>query len=274
VSKSAAYSSSKTISATMADTELLARGYTLVNNTQSNAGMFLLQRLEIIPGMRVLDVGCGPGNLTAQIGKFVGESGSVVGIDPSKERIAIAHEMTRSNLLFYVGIAEDLSRFSSDSFDVVFVNSTLHWVQDQPAAIKEFARVLKSGGRLGISGGSGDYLTAQERIKAKVLSKEPYRNYQEKNPPRFLKQQEIESLIDEAGFSHRDIVINKIVKSVKDADAMIDWLDTSSSGKTYGGIPLDLRPNAREEMKVEWNKLVNEDGIQMEMELLVTVAVK
>ncbi|KAK3344488.1 S-adenosyl-L-methionine-dependent methyltransferase [Lasiosphaeria hispida] len=258
----------------MADTEELAKGYTFVNNTQYDAGLFLLQRLNLAPGSRVLDIGCGPGDLTAHIADVVGESGSVVGVDPSKERIALALERTRPNLSFYEGIAEDLSRFPSDNFDVVFVNSTLHWVQDQSMAMKEFGRVLKSGGRLGISGGSGDFVAAHEKIKADVLSRELYRIYPEESPPKFLKQHELESLLDHAGFSEREIVINNIVKSAKDADEMIDWLDTSSSGKTYGGIPLHLRPRARGEMKTEWDKITTDKGIRMEMELLVTLAVK
>jgi SAM-dependent methyltransferase len=261
-----------------ADTAQLARGYTLVNDTQYDAGLFLIQRLAIEPGMRVLDVGCGPGNLTAHLAELVGESGSVVGVDPSKERIAIAVEsnITRQNLSFVEGRAEDLSRFPAASFDIVFVNSTFHWVQDQPAALREFARVLKpgGGGRLGISGGSGDFVAAHEKIKEDVLSREPYRAYPEGSPPKFLKQREIEKLLDDAGFADRTIVVNKIVKAAKDADAMIDWLVTSSSGKTYGGIPEQLRPRAREEMKREWEKLVTEDGIRMDMELLVTVAVR
>lgn len=258
----------------MGDTEELARGYTLANDTQYNAGLFLLDKLQIAPGMRVLDVGCGTGNLTRHITELVGNEGRVIGVDPSAERIAIASELAKSNLSFHEGIAEDLSRFSASSFDVVFVNSTLHWVQDQATALKEFARVLELGGRLGISGGSGDYLTAQEKIKDEVLSREPYRNYPEEAPPKFLKRSELENLLENAGFSNRTIVINEIVKATKDADAMINWLDTSSSGKTYGNIPLDLRPKAKEEMKREWNKLASEDGIRMEMELLVTVAVK
>lgn len=70
----------------MTDIKELARGYTFVNNTQYEAGMFLLQRLGIVPGMRILDVGCGPGNLTAPIAEAVGVNGSVVGIDPGEEQ--------------------------------------------------------------------------------------------------------------------------------------------------------------------------------------------
>ncbi|KAI9702712.1 MAG: hypothetical protein M1820_006096 [Bogoriella megaspora] len=258
----------------MGDTEELARGYVLVNDTQYDAGLFLLQRLNITSGMSVLDVGCGTGNLTNRIADVVGERGGVIGVDPSKERIAIALERTKPNLSFYEGRAEDLSQFPAARFDIVYVNSTFHWVQDQPAALLEFARVLKPGGLLGISGASGDYLTAHEKIKDEVLSREPYRNYPEDSPPKFLKHRELEILLDNAGFLERKFVINKIVKWSKDADAMIDWLDTSSSGKTYGSIPLDLRPTAREEMKREWDKLMTRDGIHMAMDLLVTVAVK
>ncbi|KKP05763.1 methyltransferase domain-containing protein [Trichoderma harzianum] len=258
----------------MGDTEELATEYTRVSNTQYGTGMFLLERLNVVPGMRVLDVGCGPGNLTAHIAQIVGENGSVVGIDPSTERILIAQKIQKPNLSFCEGQAEDLSQFLTESFDAVYVNSTLHWVQDQPAAVKEFGRLLRPGGLLGISGGSGDTISAQEKIKAEVLSREPYRNYLEQSPPKFLKQRELEKLLDDAGFPERSIVVNKITKSTKDANEMIDWLDASSSGKTYGSIPLELRPRAREEMKAEWNKLLVEDGIHMDIDLLVTVAVK
>lgn len=258
----------------MADTEELAKGYTSVNGTQTDAGSFLLQKLEVRPGMRVLDVGCGPGNITAHIAKLVGQNGTVFGIDPSRERVAFARDRTAPNLSFYEGRAEDLSQFASSSLDIVYVNSTLHWVEDQPTAIKEFARVLKPGGRLGISGESGDRVAEHKRIKASVLSREPYRDYPDKNAPKFLKQREIEDLLDDAGFGERMIVVNKIVKCAKDGEAMIEWLDTSSSGKTYGGIPLELRPMAREEMKAEWDKIASADGIHMDMDLLVTVAIR
>jgi arsenite methyltransferase len=260
----------------MEDTMELADGYTTRNSTQRDASDFLLQRLIINSGMRVLDIGCGPGDITSRIADLVGKKGIVVGIDPSRERISLANreERTKENLSFQVGSAEDLSRFANESFDMVFVNSTLHWVQDQTMAIKEFVRVLKPGGQIGISGGSGDYYTHQERIKAEVLSLDPYAQYPEESPPKFLKRTELENLLHSAGINNIDFAINKIVKLARDADEMIDWLDTSSSGRTYGGIPLWMRPSAREQMKHKWAELATKEGIQMNMELLVTVAIK
>ncbi|KAI9647603.1 hypothetical protein NHQ30_003988 [Ciborinia camelliae] len=260
----------------MNDTLELAKGYTFVSDTQYNAGLYLLQNLAITPDSRVLDIGCGPGNLTAHIASLVGEKGTVIGIDPSRERIALALESFKNetNLSFHEGVAEDLKAFDDQSFDFVLMNSTFHWVSDQAGALVECARVLKPGGKLGISGGSGDHVAAHERIKAEVLSRDPYSSFPEQSGPKFLKRCELEALLDNAGFSRREISVNKIVKEAKDAEEMIEWLDTSSSGKTYGGIPLSMRAMAKEEMKREWDMITTEEGIKMDMELLVTVAVK
>ncbi|TLD04119.1 hypothetical protein PgNI_11316 [Pyricularia grisea] len=262
-----------------ADTFELAKGYTVNNATQHSTGLFLLDRLNVKPGMHVLDIGCGPGNLTAHIAELVGPTGKVVGIDPSKERLALAQDLAtnRSNLTFEVGQAEDLSRFADGSFDVVYVNATFHWIGDQARAVREFHRVLKpGGGQLGISGGCGDFVADHEKVKATVMAQEPFCQYPDKDGiwPKFVKRAEMQQLLDLAGFVDYSMVINKLVKQVKDGYAMLEWLDTSSSGKTYGAVPPELKPQAREAMKREWDKLTTEDGIKMDMELLVTVATK
>ncbi|KAK7932527.1 methyltransferase domain-containing protein [Apiospora marii] len=263
----------------MEDTKQLAQTYTVLNDTQYDAGRFLIQKLEIKPGMRVLDVGCGPGNLTAYLADLVGERGTVVGIDPSPERIALAQETAvagRENLSFHVGRAEDLHPFDTASFDAVYCNSTLHWVADQPRALREFGRVLAPGGRLGVSGQSGDFVAAHQRIRAEVLGRAPYRDFghDTAGEPRFLKRQEMDELLDAAGFAGRSFAVNKIFKSTNDGGEMVDWLASSSSGKTYGGVPVEMRERARGEMVVEWDKMATGEGVRMELDLLVTVATK
>lgn len=269
----------------MADTKELAKTYTTVNDTQYGAGLFLLKELGLESGMRVLDVGCGPGNITSYLADVVGAQGEVVGIDPSAERIALAREKvatttnshggTGARLAFHVGCAEDLSRFPPASFDAVYCNSTLHWVADQAGALREFARVLRPGGRLGVSGQSGDFVAAHETVRDTVLGRARYAAYDAAvGAPRFLGQRDMGALLDAAGFWPRRFTVNTIRKTARDGDAMVAWLESSSSGGTYGGIPVDLRPQARQEMVAEWDKLATDEGITMQLDLLVAVATK
>jgi trans-aconitate methyltransferase len=105
-------------------------------------GRDLLTMLGPTAGERILDVGCGTGQLTSEIAKSGAE---VVGLDQSSEMIVAARDNFPELQFEVADIAE--TAFDSE-FDAVFSNAALHWVRNQEGAIAAIARALKPGGRL------------------------------------------------------------------------------------------------------------------------------
>jgi trans-aconitate 2-methyltransferase len=122
-------------------------------------GQELIGLLAPRQGERILDVGCGPGQLTAQIADAGAE---VTGIDNSPAMLAEA----RKN---YPGVRFELvdaSRLAYDrQFNAVFSNAALHWVRDAGAAAAGMAQALKPGGRLVVEfGGKGNIRQLRDAI--------------------------------------------------------------------------------------------------------------
>jgi ubiquinone/menaquinone biosynthesis C-methylase UbiE len=116
--------------------------------TAENSSAYLLPHLR--PGQSVLDVGCGPGTITADLALLVAP-GEVVGLDASAEVVdqarAYAAGLGVANLRFEVGdlFAPD---FPDASFDVVHLHQVLQHVRDPVSALVALRRVLRPDGVL------------------------------------------------------------------------------------------------------------------------------
>lgn len=114
--------------------------------TVDNSAAYLAPHLAA--GDRVLDVGCGPGTISIDLARRVGD-GSVVGIDRAHEVVAAAGEAAvadgAGNVRFAVGDVYALD-FPDDAFDVVHAHQVLQHLSDPVAALAEMRRVCRPGG--------------------------------------------------------------------------------------------------------------------------------
>jgi demethylmenaquinone methyltransferase/2-methoxy-6-polyprenyl-1,4-benzoquinol methylase len=125
-----------------------AKYYNTIEGIFLNGGL-VYRRLSmkfngLKPGMKVLDVAIGTGNVARGAVKVVGPSGMVIGVDPSPGMIKEARKYFTGPISR--GIAEQLP-FTSDTFDFLTMGIALRHVADLRAAFSEYFRVLKPGGR-------------------------------------------------------------------------------------------------------------------------------
>jgi arsenite methyltransferase len=111
-----------------------------------------LEVMDLKPGQRVLDLGCGAGWASRLLAKAVGggeHPGQVVGLDVSDEMIrrARANSTDYDNIMFVVGSAQQIP-WQEDFFDKVLSVESFYYYGDQGGALDEVRRVMAPGGEL------------------------------------------------------------------------------------------------------------------------------
>jgi SAM-dependent methyltransferase len=120
--------------------EVMARG-------EATGRMRVIELVEARPGMRVLDLACGPGNLSRRLAELVAPGGEVVGVDLAPGMLELARAAAIPNATFEVMDIERLT-FPDGSFDAAACGHGLQFAADLPGALREARRVLRPRGRL------------------------------------------------------------------------------------------------------------------------------
>jgi ubiquinone/menaquinone biosynthesis C-methylase UbiE len=185
---------------------------------------FFLPLLQ--PGMRLLDVGCGPGTITSGLAQRVAP-GATIGIDTSASVIETARSLqaeTRGqHLSFEIGNIYQ-HRFAAATFDAVFANQVLQHLQRPVEALRQMRALLAPSGVLGIRDvdwGSTTFYPENQGMRRflELYYELAHRNGGEPNAGRYLRR-----WLREAGFVETRVSTSTV--SYTDLIATSAWGDT------------------------------------------------
>lgn len=114
----------------------------------------IVEHLDIKPGMRVLDAGCGPGRVTIPLAKVVGPTGKVLAIDLQPLMLQRAREKANAVGLANIDFREaaiETGKMATAEFDRAVLVTVLGEIPNREAALREIYHALKPGGILSIT---------------------------------------------------------------------------------------------------------------------------
>jgi len=183
----------------------------------------LLKLVTVKPGMNVIDLGCGTGELTSELARQL--PGAVVfGIDSSEAMLKEAAAFENNLLQFECSTIEEQLN-SDQQWDLIFSNAAIQWVADHPTLFPKLIGRLKPGGQLALQIPDQQQNSTNRLLEA-TAEEEPFKsalqNWKRTSP--VLTMEAYAQLLFENG-SQSMTVYEKIYPLVlKDTDALFDWV--------------------------------------------------
>jgi len=201
-------------------------------------GEELLNLLSPQPGERILDLGCGTGQLTQQIALTGAE---VMGIDAAPSMIEQARQ-NYPDLKFAIADARDFQ--VEQSFDAVFSNAALHWILEPDAVIRCIHQALKPGGRVVAEFGGKGNIDAIVQALYSVLSAIGCVAPETLNPWYFPSIGEYAARLENQGFEVTYAVLFDRPTPLEDGEIGItNWLRMFAS-RFLEGLPAEQQTQA------------------------------
>jgi len=146
-----------------------------------------LRRIPMSPAARVLDVGCGTGELLRRLrAKF--PDAALAGLDPVAEMLDCAREKLSGREDLRIGYADSLP-WPAASFDVVVSCNMFHYITHPVEALREMARVIRPGGALVLTDWCDDYVACRLcNLYLRLTNRAFYKTYREAECLSLLRQ--------------------------------------------------------------------------------------
>jgi trans-aconitate 2-methyltransferase len=186
----------------------------------------LASLIERRPGMRITDLGCGPGDLTFELHTAL-RAAETIGVDSSEAMFAETKRHAAAGLSF---VQADLRAFAAQpenqqAFDLVLSNATLQWVPEQAQVIESLTGLLKPDGQLAFQVPSNQdhasHVTAQE-----VIQESPFREAVGGHVRVFsnLSLEAYAILLDRLGYARQQVRMQVYVHHLASREDVVEWV--------------------------------------------------
>ncbi len=181
----------------------------------------LLALVEPTPAPRIVDLGCGTGDLTRLAHERLGAR-ETIGVDASPAMLEKAAAHAGSGLGFLQG---DLGAFEGSGFDVVLSNAAIHWVSDHERLIPRLAALLAPGGQLAIQAPANDdhpsHAVAREVAREPEFQR-PLRGFVRESP--VLAPERYARLLFGLGFERQRVRLETYAHRLGSRDDVVEWV--------------------------------------------------
>jgi ubiquinone/menaquinone biosynthesis C-methylase UbiE len=234
----------------------------------------LMEGVGAGPGIKLIDVACGPGYAAAEA---LDRGCAVTGVDFSATMVAKAAG-TFPKIDFVEGDAENLS-LENDSFDAYTMNFGILHLEQPERALEEAHRVLRTGGRAGLTAWSTVQRALGFACVLQAIQKHGDSSVQlPEGPPffRFSEEAEFERCLKQAGFAHVEFRRIKMEWQLKDGNDLFDafYLGSPRTGGLLRAQPIENLDCIKQAVNDASRQFMQNDLLHIPMEALLAVARK
>ena len=193
------------------------------------------------PGMRVVDLGCGTGELTAWLHSEL-QAIETVGIDSSDPMLAKAEANTRPGLSF---VREDIrvapQRYP-EGFDLVFSNAALQWVTGHDTLFADLVKLVRPGGQIAMQMPANQGIP--HRLTAEIARQEPFATALEG----WVREDPVQDavfyarLLSDLGFVEQHVRLQIYPHVMESTHGAVEWLKGSLLTAYQARLSADLWP--------------------------------